>query len=98
MEKFSALLNLCKENDGHWGKSIIHRNFADNIFKCILWNENVQISIKISLFLSLIGKKSWWLSPPPKKKKNHRNIDVLVQDCSNSIANVLELLQSCTKP
>ena len=26
------------------------------------------------------------------------DIDVLVQDCSNSIANALELLQSCTKP
>ena len=25
-------------------------------------------------------------------------IDVLEQDCSNSIANALELLQSCTKP
>ena len=25
-------------------------------------------------------------------------IDSLVQDCSNSIANALELLQSCTKP
>ena len=26
------------------------------------------------------------------------NIDGLVQDCSNFIANALELLQSCTKP
>ena len=26
------------------------------------------------------------------------SIDCLVQDCSNSIANALELLQSCTKP
>ena len=26
------------------------------------------------------------------------SIDGLVQDCSNSIANALELLQSCTKP
>ena len=26
------------------------------------------------------------------------NIDGLVQDCSNSIANALELLQSCTGP
>ena len=25
-------------------------------------------------------------------------IDGLAQDCSNSIANALELLQSCTKP
>ena len=26
------------------------------------------------------------------------HFDALVQDCSNSIANALELLQSCTKP
>ena len=26
------------------------------------------------------------------------DVDNLVQDCSNSIANALELLQSCTKP
>ena len=26
------------------------------------------------------------------------SFDGLVQDCSNSIANALELLQSCTKP
>ena len=31
-------------------------------------------------------------------KKFSRWIDGLVQDCSNSIANALELLQSCTKP
>ena len=28
----------------------------------------------------------------------HLYVDGLVQDCSNSIANALELLQSCTKP
>ena len=28
----------------------------------------------------------------------HKYIDVFVQDCSNSIANALELPQSCTKP
>ena len=30
--------------------------------------------------------------------KWYHHIDGLVQDCSNSIANALELLQSCTKP
>ena len=28
----------------------------------------------------------------------YNDIDSLVQDCSNSIANALELLQSCTEP
>ena len=30
--------------------------------------------------------------------KGYNQIDGLVQDCSNSIANALELLQSCAKP
>ena len=29
---------------------------------------------------------------------DNEQIDGLVQDCSNGIANALELLQSCTKP
>ena len=33
-----------------------------------------------------------------RKKRNIFDIDGLVQDCSNSIANALELLQSCIKP
>ena len=32
------------------------------------------------------------------EKKNRHHIDGLVQDCSNSSANALELLQSCAKP
>ena len=31
-------------------------------------------------------------------KLSKMQIDGLMQDCSNSIANALELLQSCTKP
>ena len=34
----------------------------------------------------------------PGKILLHVRIDGLVQDCSNSIADALELLQSCTKP
>ena len=30
--------------------------------------------------------------------KQNSNIDGFVQDCSNSIALAMELLQSCTKP
>ena len=33
-----------------------------------------------------------------KKIHVYNHIDDLVQNCSNSIANALELLQSCTKP
>ena len=33
----------------HWGRDNIAANFADDIFKCIIMNENVWILIKISL-------------------------------------------------
>ena len=33
-----------------------------------------------------------------KRNYSMHDIDGLVQDCSNSIADALELLQSCTKP
>ena len=36
--------------------------------------------------------------PTFKPDSGRRHINGLVQDCSYSIANALELLQSCTKP
>ena len=39
-----------------------------------------------------------FLSTRTKSISNKLDIDGLVQDCSNSIAYALELLQSCTKP
>ena len=35
----------------HWGRDKNGRNFADDIFKCILLNENAWIPIKISQFV-----------------------------------------------
>ena len=35
---------------------------------------------------------------PIRGPGNHKQVDGLVQDCSNSNANALELLQPCTKP
>ena len=52
------------------------------------WNIYTNKMIKEDAHVSLIRTNlSIWL-----------HIDDLVQDCSNSIANALELLQSCTKP
>ena len=49
--------------------------------------------------------KNWWTIVPKiyitildKWVDNEHNIDGLQQDCRNSIANALELLQSCTEP
>ena len=33
----------------HWGRDKMWRHFADGVFKCIFFNENVWISIKIPL-------------------------------------------------
>ena len=47
-----------------------------------------------------LGPNVWWniLQIWLDYIKPIRQIDGLLQDCSNSIANALELLQSCTKP
>ena len=41
---------------------------------------------------------TWNQEKPQGKYKAYAQIDGLVQNCSNSIANALGLLQSCTKP
>ena len=120
------------------------RHFADDVFKYIFMNENVWISIKISLKFvpkgpfnnspSLVQIMPWrrpggkplsepmmvslltyicvtqWVNTHCRgflahdelihkaSTKVRYNIDGLVQDCSISIANALEILQSCTKP
>ena len=40
----------------------------------------------------------WSIAADVLRPKAPKHIDCLVQDCSNSIADALELLQSCTKP
>ena len=47
-------------------------------------------------YLALMGKL-WGVLHELFKEKWQWHIDGLAQDCSNSIANALELLQSCTK-
>ena len=39
-----------------------------------------------------------FISNSNHERNAERHVDGLVQDCSNSIANAMELLQSCTKP
>ena len=62
---------------------------------CITQPQSVKIYEKFTMFLclwqylSVVLMLTFFLT---------YNIDGLVQDCSNSIANTLELLQSCTKP
>ena len=50
------------------------------------------------LFTLIPIGKCWWCFHKIASGENHIDHDGLVQDCSNSIGNALELLQSCTKP
>ena len=51
-----------------------------------------QITLLAILYFRLI------ITPPLSKGKGYYKIHGLLQDCSNSIVNALELLPSCTKP
>ena len=90
------------------------QHFVDDIFKCTSLKEScyilIQILLKIvckssidsmSALVHIITQCQTGSRPLPKPLLNHwvfMHIDGLLQDCSNSIANALELLQSCTNP
>ena len=61
-------------------------------------NENSNIFIQNNAFENAVCKMTAILSWPQCDNTFMAYVDGLVQDCSNSIANALELLQSCTKP
>ena len=71
------------------------------------WSHGIDLLFQWSLF-SLIVYCGWscqgailwqmYIVDPTRSLFYKKYIDGLVQDCSNSIANALELLQSCTKP
>ena len=131
------------QHRGCWWISLVNtwrprqngRHFPDDIFKCIFFNENVWIVIKISLkfvpkgpindISALVQIMAWRRSLPEpmlvsllthicttlpdwvnslcvKSFGRHvfmnMHFDGLVQDCSNSSALAVGLLQSCTKP
>ena len=54
-------------------------------------------SFKVYIWILILFTKDT-LTPYTVDYFEKKYIDGLVQDCSNSIANAQELLQSCTKP
>ena len=77
----------------HWCTSYLedityHRNWTE-IFS--VWNEITQL---LHIIVQILTVFLQFL----RNVLRNSPIDGLVQDCSNSIANALELLQSCTKP
>ena len=84
----------------------IGQYFADNNIKCIFFNEKYVILIHSQVIrnaqFAISGKG---FMPNSHQSINcisddlvHQQIDGLVQDCSNSSALAMELLQSCAKP
>ena len=64
------------------------------------WENAETVGIACLNFLLEISINKWWLRCNFSYAKTQiwNYIDGSVQDFSNSIANALELLQSCTKP
>ena len=61
--------------------------------KVVIWEVHICVHIKyISRMMYVIHVLLFWFSA------GQFYIDGLTQDCSNSIANALKLLQSCAKP
>ena len=72
----------------------------------VLSRHHTETSLIFQILLCWCCMYEWWYQWPPTWLSGNRwyvssailHIDGLVQDCSNSIANALELLQSRTKP
>ena len=63
------------------------------------WKNNWNMKVVILMFwLWFVSWKSDILSLSTSLQHSEEHIDGLVQDCSNSIALAMELLQSCTNP
>ena len=71
------------------------------IMKEITFMEVMEINRKKIIILHKLSKDNCMDCIWDERESSmlmHDNMDGLVQDCSNSIANTLQLLQSCTKP
>ena len=77
---------------------IIYASYISRYFHCGMPNPChfhgmwIRRTIKIALYKEIIGQNC------SQTRIQFFHIDHLVQDCSNSSADALELLQSCTKP
>ena len=80
---------------------LLKRNgFNDPIYKMsAVWSRNHFIQVTLSFRVHVVqGYSVAWTSEHFTIVFLHYYLDGLVQDCSISSANALEILQSCTKP
>ena len=94
MEIFSALLVICEGNSSVIGEFPSQRPVALSF--------DVFFDLCLNRRLSKQSRRRWF-ETPSRPLWRHCNYGVgcvcnLVEDCSNSIANAMELPQSCTKP
>ena len=88
MKTFSALLAVCA------GNSLLISEFPSK--RPVTRSFDVFFDLRLNKWLSKQSRR-WWLEMPSCSLWRHCN-DGLVQDCSISIANALDILQSRTKP
>ena len=67
--------------------------FKKNLFVSVSWENPQSVIFMVVCFWY---KKFEFILVPNMSR--HDDFDALVQDCSNSITNAMELLYSCTKP
>ena len=78
-------------------ETIIQRLHRDHLSVTLMWPRSF-------IHQPLVTPASMWVASLGNQGKYGHwdnsvlHVDGLVQDCSNSIANALELLQSCAKP
>ena len=68
-----------------------------DVFSHILWGASLPLGHLCDCGKSLLGPMPWYVVYIQSNMITESYFDGLVQDHSNSIANALELLQSCTK-
>ena len=68
------------------------------IWKCRLQNGDLFVQVVAHYTVNCPVKWDVFLDINRLSNSRIQHVDGLVQNCSNSIANALELLQSCTKP
>ena len=88
MKTFSTLPALCA------GNSLVTSEFPSQ--RPVTQSFDVFFDLCLNKLLSKQSRR-WWFQMPLCSLWRHCN-DGLVQDCSISIANALEILESCTKP
>ena len=96
---FDLSLNkrLSKQPWGWWFETA-SRSLWRHCNEPFSFHDAIMEKCSVGTVARLTGREGKWHTVTIIVEKRYRYIDGLVQDCGISIANALEILQSCTKP